>query len=107
MQTPNLSSTSCFSLLDFLLFTVFDSKFVFLKAMSQEYAVTHKSGRVFAYRLLCRMMMNRHGLECEDAIIVHFFRLLRLGLTSTDQVRRHFLCTNSTLGLAAAKPFQD
>ena len=61
--------------------------------MSQEFAVTHKSGRVLAYKLLCRMMMNRHGLECENAILVHFFRLLRLGLTSTDQVPRRFLCT--------------
>lgn len=46
----------------------------------------YKEGKLQAFRLLCAMMSRRQDLLPNSDFLVHFYFVLRLGLTSEDQV---------------------
>ena len=50
--------------------------------MPEEY----KSGRLVAYRLMCDMTVKRHDVPPTSEYLDHFYRLMRAGLRSQDQV---------------------
>lgn len=47
----------------------------------------YKEGKLQAFRLLCAMMSRRQDLLPNSDFLVHFYFVMRLGLTSQDQVR--------------------
>ena len=54
--------------------------------MSLSRATDHKSGRMLAYKLMCMMTVRRHDQELSPEHLTHFYRLLHVGLTGSDQV---------------------
>ena len=54
--------------------------------MSLSRATDHKSGRMLAYKLMCLMTVRRHDKELSPEHLTHFYRLLHVGLTGSDQV---------------------
>lgn len=46
----------------------------------------YKEGKLQAFRLLCAMMSRRQDLLPNSDFLVHFYFVMRLGLTSQDQV---------------------
>ena len=55
--------------------------------MSLSRATDHKTGRMLAYKLLCMMTVRRHDKDLSSEHLTHFYRLLHIGLTGSDQVR--------------------
>ena len=47
-----------------------------------------KSGRLLAYKLMCTMTVRRQDSALSQEYLTHFYRLLHIGLTGTDQVER-------------------
>nr|XP_030124502.3 ral GTPase-activating protein subunit alpha-2 isoform X3 [Taeniopygia guttata] len=45
----------------------------------------YKEGKLQAFRLLCAMMSRRQDLQPNSDFLVHFYFVMRLGLTSQDQ----------------------
>ena len=45
-----------------------------------------KSGRLLAYQLMCAMTMRRRDAPLSAEYLTHFYRLMHIGLTGTDQV---------------------
>ena len=48
-----------------------------------------KSGRLLAYKLMCAMTVSRQDMPLSQEYLTHFYRLMHIGLTGTDQVRFH------------------
>lgn len=44
-----------------------------------------KSGRLLAYKLMCVMTVCRHDVPLTQEYLTHFYRLMHIGLTGTDQ----------------------
>ncbi|KAJ7379788.1 hypothetical protein OS493_012534 [Desmophyllum pertusum] len=44
-----------------------------------------KSGRLLAYKLMCAMTVCRQDLPLSQEYLTHFYRLMHIGLTGTDQ----------------------
>jgi len=55
------------------------------EAMSLSRATDHKTGRMLAYKLLCMMTVRRHDKDLSSEHLTHFYRLLHIGLTGSDQ----------------------
>ena len=45
-----------------------------------------KSGRLLAYKLMCAMTVCRQDVPLSQEYLTHFYRLMHIGLTGTDQV---------------------
>ena len=45
-----------------------------------------KSGRLLAYKLMCAMTVCRQDVPLTQEYLTHFYRLMHIGLTGTDQV---------------------
>ena len=54
--------------------------------MSLSRATDHKAGRMLAYKLMCLMTVRRHDKDLSSEHLTHFYRLLHVGLTGSDQV---------------------
>jgi hypothetical protein len=44
-----------------------------------------KEGRLLAYQLMTAMTVRRHELPLSQEYLTHFYRLMHIGLTGTDQ----------------------
>ncbi|EDO33259.1 predicted protein [Nematostella vectensis] len=44
-----------------------------------------KSGRLLAYQLICTMTVRQHDTALSQEYLTHFYRLMHIGLTGTDQ----------------------
>ena len=56
------------------------------QAMSLSRATDHKAGRMLAYKLMCLMTVRRHDKDLSSEHLTHFYRLLHVGLSGSDQV---------------------
>lgn len=63
----------------------------------------YKEGKLQAFRLLCAMMSRRQDLQPNSDFLVHFYFVMRLGLTSQDQVRAVPLLSHALAAGDAAK----
>ena len=60
--------------------------FVCVQAASLSVSNEFKSGRLLAYKLMCVMTVCRHDVPLTQEYLTHFYRLMHIGLTGTDQV---------------------
>lgn len=58
----------------------------FIQAASLSINNEFKSGRLLAYKLMCAMTVCRQDLPLTQEYLTHFYRLMHIGLTGTDQV---------------------
>ena len=58
----------------------------FIQAASLFINNEFKSGRLLAYKLMCAMTVCRQDLPLTQEYLTHFYRLMHIGLTGTDQV---------------------
>ena len=57
-----------------------------LQAASLSITNEFKSGRLLAYKLMCSMTVCRQHMPLTQEYLTHFYRLMHIGLTGTDQV---------------------
>lgn len=58
---------------------------LFHQAASLSMPFKFKEGRLLAYQLMASMTVRRHELPLSQEYLTHFYRLMHIGLTGTDQ----------------------
>ena len=58
----------------------------FVQAASLSINNEFKSGRLLGYKLMCAMTVCRQDMPLTQEHLTHFYRLMHIGLTGTDQV---------------------
>ena len=79
----------CNPLLMCLVINLFAFCFSVFQAASLSINNEFKSGRLLAYKLMCAMTVSRQDMPLSQEYLTHFYRLMHIGLTGTDQVRFH------------------
>ena len=60
--------------------------FFLIQAASLSINNEFKSGRLLAYKLMCAMAVCHQDVPLTQEYLTHFYRLMHIGLTGTDQV---------------------